>query len=226
MTENTLAKKLQYTIVRPDATCGDVRRHCETACEHGFHAVMLQPCWVGMAREILAGTGIRVATAIAYPMGGETPTMKVALAREAVRLGADEFDFQPNIGYLRSRMLGEFADEIRLIVEAADGRPVKSMSEFGFLTDEEKVLCVTLAEEAGVAYVKNSSGIGPGGEAATPEAIRFIRQHLAGRAKIKASGQIRSYPQVIALLEAGADLIGTSAAPEIMSHRTAVGMAY
>jgi deoxyribose-phosphate aldolase len=94
------------------------------------------------------------------------------------------------------------------------------------LTDEEKILCVTLAEEAGVAYVKNSSGVGPGGEAATPEAIRFIRQHLAGRAKIKASGQIRTHSQVIALLGAGADLIGTSAAPEIVNHRSATQAAY
>lgn len=90
------------------------------------------------------------------------------------------------------------------------------MSEFGFLTDEEKILCITLAEQAGVEYVKNSSGIGPGGSRATPEVIRFIKLHLSGKAKIKASGEIKSYAQAIALFDAGAHLIGTSAAPAIV----------
>lgn len=226
MNRDTLASKLQYTNVRPDATREDIRRHCECAAEYRFNAVMLQPCWVGMAREILRGTGVRVATAIAYPMGGETARMKAALARETVLIGADELDFQPNIGFLRSRMLNEFVQEIRLVVEAAGGRPVKSMSEFAFLTDEEKILCVTLAEEQGVAFVKNSSGVGPGGSAATPEAIQFIRRHLTGKAKIKASGQIRSYSQAIALLDAGASLIGTSAAQEIVTHSSAASTMY
>ncbi|MCL2658924.1 MAG: deoxyribose-phosphate aldolase [Acidobacteriaceae bacterium] len=203
-----------------------IERHCETAAACGFNAVMLQPCWIGMAREILRGTAVRVASAIAYPLGGETTEMKVALARSVVALGADEFDFQPNIGFLRSGMLQEFSEEMRLIVEAADGRPVKSMSEFGFLTREERILCITLAEEAGVAYVKNSSGVGPGGSPATPEDIRFIRSHLKGRTGIKASGGIRSYEQAEALVQAGADLIGSSAAPDIVSHATAASIAY
>jgi deoxyribose-phosphate aldolase len=212
--------------VRPDALREDIRRHCETAAEYNFQAVMLQPCWIGMAREILRGTGVNVATAIAYPMGGETASMKAALAREVVRLGADEFDFQPNIGFLRSRMLDEFREEIRAIVCVADGRAVKSMSEFGFLTDEEKILAITLAEEAGVTYVKNSSGVGPGGSPATTEAIRFIRKHLTGVARIKASGRIQTFAQAIALIDAGADLIGTSVAPAIADGPCAQPVSY
>ena len=216
MTRNELIGRLQYTNVRPEADVGEIRAHCETAALYGFHAVMVQPCWVGMARTILAGTEVRVATAIAYPMGGETTGMKVALAREAVSLGADEFDFQPNIGFLRSGMRREFLEEVRSVVQAAEGRPTKSMSELGFLSQGERVLAITLAEEGGVAYVKNSSGIGPGGSAATPEVIRFMQQHLSGKARIKASGRIRHYAQTTALLEAGAHLIGSSAAPAIV----------
>ena len=215
MTQEELVRRLQYTNVRADATLADIRAHCETAARYGFQAVMLQPCWVELAREILRGTTVHVATAICYPMGGETVAMKTALARDVVRLGADEFDFQPNIGFLRSGMHREFMEEIRAIVEAADGRPTKSMSEFGFLSEEQRVLAITLAEQAGVAYVKNSSGIGPGGSPATPQVIRFMLTHLTGKARIKASGQIRSYSQALALLEAGAQLIGTSAAPAI-----------
>jgi len=215
MTREELIGRLQYTNVRADATLADIRAHCETAGRYGFQAVMLQPCWVELARSILRGTKVNVATAICYPMGGETVAMKTALAREVVRLGADEFDFQPNIGLLRSGLRREFLEEIRAIVEAAAGRSTKSMSEFGFLNEEERVLAVTLAEEGGVDYVKNSSGIGPGGSPATPEVVRFMRAHLTGKARIKASGQIRTFAQTLALLEAGAHLIGTSAAPAI-----------
>jgi deoxyribose-phosphate aldolase len=226
MTQAELIGRLQYTNVRANATLADIRTHCETAARYGFQAVMLQPCWVELARSILGGTKVSVATAICYPMGGETVAMKTALAREVVRLGADEFDFQPNIGLLRSGLRREFLEEIRAIVEAADGRSTKSMSEFGFLNEEERVLAITLAEEGGVDYVKNSSGIGPGGSPATPEVIRFMRAHLTGKARIKASGQIRSYSQTLALIEAGAHLIGTSAAPAIADGQGVETSAY
>lgn len=226
MTQQTLAGRLQYTNIAANATQQMIEHHCETAAKYQFNAVMIQPCWIEIAREILRGTGVRVATAIAFPLGGETTKMKVSLAREVIAFGADEFDFQPNIGFLRSRMLREFTDEIRLIVEAAEGRPTKSMSEFGFLSEEERILCITLAEEAGVAYIKNSSGVGPGGSPATPDEISFIRRHIKGRARIKASGGIKSYEQVEALVKAGADLIGSSAAVEIINGVTAGTAAY
>ena len=203
MKTSELAKKIQYTNVRAEATRSEIRQHCETALEYGFQGVMIQPCWVTLAQEILKSSSLVVASAIAYPMGGDTTEMKVRAAREIVRLGVDEFDFLPNIGYLRSGMLGEFEGEIRQVVKAAGGRPVKSMSEFGFLTREQRIDCITLAERAGVAYVKNSSGIGPGGSPAAPKDIRFIKEHLSGTAKIKASGGIKSYSQAVSLLQAG-----------------------
>ena len=217
ITTSELAKKIQYTNVRADATRDEIVRHCELAAEFGFHAVMLQPCWVPLARELLKGSLVRIATAICYPMGGETTEMKTTMARMVMDLGADEFDFQPNIGYLKSGMFEEFSREIIKVVIHAGGRPVKLMSEFGFLTMEERRLCVILGEKAGVAYIKNSSGVGPGGSAATVEDIRLIKSYITGKTKVKASGQIRSYDQAIALIEAGADLLGTSAGPEIIT---------
>jgi deoxyribose-phosphate aldolase len=226
MGRTELNKRLQYTNVLANATRREIERHCELAGEYSFHAVMLQPCWVPLAKAILRGTDVRVATAVAYPLGGETVAMKTALVREVIRLGAEEIDFQPNIGFLRSGMFAEFAAEIRAIVEAADGRPVKSMSEFGYLNDDERIRCVRIAEESGAAYVKNSSGVGPGGSAATPEVIRFIKRHLNGYAGVKASGQIRDYSQALALVEAGADLLGSSAAPAIVNGQAARAVAY
>ncbi|HKJ66783.1 MAG TPA: deoxyribose-phosphate aldolase [bacterium] len=216
MNKSDLAKKIQYTNVRADATENEIRQHCKTAAEYGFQGVMLQPCWISLAKEVLGDTHLVVASALVYPMGGETTAMKVGLARHIIDLGADEFDFMPNIGFLKSGMVEAFQTEIRQVVDAADGRPVKSMSEFGFLTEEEKISCITLSEKAGVSYIKNSSGIGPGGSPATSADIQFIKQHLKGQAKIKASGGIRSYEQAMDLLRAGADLIGTSAAHAVV----------
>jgi deoxyribose-phosphate aldolase len=210
-----IASYIQYTNVQANATRVDIRRHCEVALEYRFNAVMLQPCWVQLSLDILKGSPVKTASAVAYPMGGETTRMKVQLAREVIKLGADEFDFQPNIGFLRSGMFQEFEEEIRALVQTAEGRTVKLMSEFGFLSHEEQIRCMRIAEEAGVSYVKNSSGVGPGGSAATPEVIRFMRSYLSPSTRIKASGGIRSYFQAMALLEAGADLVGSSAGPAI-----------
>ncbi len=159
-------------------------------------------------------------------MGGETAAMKAGLMREAVQLGAEEIDFQPNMGFLRSGMLEEFAAEIRMVVGAAGGRPVRSMLELGFLNEEQRRLRVQIAEQYGVAQIKNSSGIGPGGSPATVEDIRFIRRHLKGRAGVKVSGGIRSRVQAEALIAAGADLLGTSAALEILAGSEAASADY
>jgi len=210
-----IASRIQYTNVQANATRADIVRHCEIALDYQFDAVMLQPCWISLSLDILEGSSIKTATAVAYPMGGETTRMKVQLAREVIQLGADEFDFQPNIGFLLSGMLQEFENEIRAVVHAAEGRSVKVMSEFGFLSREDQIRCMRIAEDAGVSYVKNSSGVGPGGSAATPEVIAFMRSYLSPSTRIKASGGIKSYVQAVALLEAGADLLGSSAGPAI-----------
>ena len=218
ISKKDLAKKIQHTNVRADATLNMITRHCQQAADFGFHAVMLQPCWIRLARDILSGTGVRIATAICYPMGGETLEMKLEMVRQVKKLGADEFDFQPNIGFLKSGMIKEFCNEIVAIVKEAEHLPVKLMSEFTFLDNDEKKQCILLGEEAGVSYIKNSSGVGPGGSAVTVEDIHFIKNTIKGKAKIKASGQIKSYDQAVLLLDAGADLLGTSAAAEIIQR--------
>jgi deoxyribose-phosphate aldolase len=226
LNNSEIASRLQYTNIQANATRDQIVAHCTVGADCSFHAVMLQPCWVPLARDMLRGTGVRVASAIAYPLGGETTAMKVGLARELAKIGVDEFDFQPNIGFLLSGMESDFVNEIRAVVEAADGRSVKCMSEFGFLTDQQKIRCLRLAEEGGVSYVKNSSGVGPGGSPASPEVIRFMRRHISDATRIKASGQIRTREQVVSLIEAGADLVGTSAAPAIVRVSVCVNYGY
>ena len=215
-TVESLAKRLQHTLVAPDATEAQVRALCRDCAAHGFDGAMVQPCWVGLAREALAGSGVKVCTAFGYPMGGDTPQTKAAAMRACVAAGADEVDFMPNLGWLKSGHDERVRDELRRIVEAAEGRVTKAMLELGMLTPEEGRRAAGLAVEAGVGYAKNSNGVGEGdqGDVAV---VRELRGWVGQRARVKASGGVKAFDQAVALLEAGADLIGTSSAVAIVA---------
>jgi deoxyribose-phosphate aldolase len=212
LTRAQLAKRIQYTLVAPDATRDAIVQHLERCAAYGVDAAMVGPCWVPLAREVLGGTGVKVATAIAFPMGNESVWSKVMQIRDVLALGADEIDFMPNIGFLLSDMVDACRDEMVQIVRAADGHVVKAMLEFGLLkTVEQKRLAARLADEAGVHWVKQSSGWGKGGIAATTEDVRLLRETVT-RARVKASGQVNSPERAQEMFEAGAELLGTSTA--------------
>lgn len=216
LTGDQLAKRIQYTLVAPDATRDDIVRHLERCAAYGVDAAMIAPCWVPLARDVLRGSGVKVATAISFPMGNDGVWSKVMQIREALALGADQVDFQPNIGFLLSGMAEEFRDEMAQIVRAADGHVVKAMLEFGLLpTTELRCQAARLADEAGVHWVKQSSGWGKGGIRATAEDVRLLRETVR-HARVKASGQVNSPERAIEMFEAGAEMIGTSTAHSIL----------
>lgn len=210
-----LAGRLQHTNVRPDATRADIERLLAECLEHGFHGAMVNPIWVPMAASALAGSSVRVCTALDFPMGGGTTGAVSAQAAEARRLGADEVDVMTKVGWLRSGMETQYREHLAAIVAAAEGAPVKAMLEAALLTPDELARAVELAAEAGVTYVKNSSGFG-GGDA-TPELVRELVRLASGRVRVKASGGIRSREQAEALVAAGADLLGSSAGVAIVA---------
>jgi len=216
-----LAGRLQHTNVRPDATRADVERLLTESLEHGFHGAMVNPIWVPLAASALAGSGVRVCTALDFPMGGATTGSVAAQASEVRRLGADEVDVMTKVGWLRSGMEAEYREHLAAVVAAADGAPVKAMLEAAQLTPEELARAVELAIDAGVTYVKNSSGFG-GGDA-TPELVRELVRLAAGRVRVKASGGIRTREQAEALVEAGAELLGSSAGVAIVGGAPSVG---
>lgn len=211
-----LASKIQHTNVNPDATKEDLIKLAEEAKRYGFDAVMVQPCWIPLMKEELKGTDVKVATAIGYPMGGSTTEAKVFETKNVFELGADELDFMANTGFLKSGMYEEYRDEIKQVVEAANEKPVKIMLEFGMLTQEEKKIAAELAIEAGITYVKNSSGWGKGGKA-TVEDIKLLKEVAGDRALVKASGGVKTRQQAIDLMEAGAVLFGASSGVSIVS---------
>lgn len=209
---------IQNTLIAPDATRDAVVQHVEVCGRHQFHAAMIPMCWVPLAREVLAGSPVRVATFFSIGMGNESVHAKVALVRECWALGADEIDYEPNMGYFLSGMYEEFRREAARLVEAAEGRPLKAMLELGYVHDAaERRRAVQLLEEAGVPWIKNSSGVGPGSEAASVQNVRFLRDVVRPDTHVKASGGIRTYEQVVELLAAGAELVGTSAGSSIVT---------
>jgi deoxyribose-phosphate aldolase len=219
MSNEELASHIQYTDIRPQLTRSDVIAHLETCARYKFNAAMIQMCWVPLAREVLRGAGVNVATCIGLPMGGESLHAKIGLIRECVALGADEIDYEPNMGFYLSGMYDEFREEAAAIVRAAEGHPVKAMLEFGFLkTEAERRHAARLIDEGGVPWIKQSSGWGAGGIPATAEDIRLLRETVSERCKVKASGKVNTFARAVEVFDAGAELIGTSSAPLILQR--------
>lgn len=177
---------------------------------------MVQPCWIPLAKQCLDGSGVKVCSAFGYPMGGDGIFTKVAAVRDCVAMGADELDVMPNVGWLKSGHTDRYRDEIVAVVDAAHGRPVKVMLEMGMLSEDEARQAAQLVVEAGATYVKNASGFGKGGQASV-EAITQLKSWVDGRVRVKASGGVRTWDHAVALLDAGADLLGTSSGVAIVS---------
>ncbi|MCI1985034.1 MAG: deoxyribose-phosphate aldolase [Lactobacillus sp.] len=216
LTDKELASKIQHTNVNPELTPDDIVGLCNDCKRFGFNGVMLQPEWVPLAKKELAGTNILVATAMGYPMGADSTESKVFEAKNCFERGADQLDFMANIGFIKAHMYDEYRDQIAQVVNAANGKVTKIMLEFGMLEHDEKIKAAELAIEAGITYVKNSSGWGKGGHA-TVEDINLLKEIAGEKALVKASGGIRTREQALAMIDAGASLLGTSAGPAIMT---------
>lgn len=210
-----LARYIDHTLLRPEATAEEIKRLCREALEYGFAAACVNPSYTALASSLLAGSGVKVCTVIAFPLGALTPADKAAEARNAVAAGAQELDMVLNLGALKGGDLDLVRRDIRAVVEAAAGCTVKVILETGLLTPEEKRTAALLAQEAGAHFVKTCTGFGPG--KATPEEVRFLRQVVGPAMGIKASGGIRDRSAAEELLAAGADRLGTSAGPAIVA---------
>ena len=176
--------------------------------------IFVPPCYLDEAMAAVAGTGIRVGIPIGFPLGGHSTTIKVAEAVEAVQRGATVLDMVLNISRLKSADHDYVRTDIAEVVKATESVEHKVILETCYLTPQEKRTACRLVVEAGADYVKTSTGFGTAG--ATVEDVRLLRAVVAGRVKVKASGGIRDWKTTRAMLEAGADRIGTSAGLKII----------
>jgi deoxyribose-phosphate aldolase len=210
---------IDHTILRPDATKQDVLRLCEEAKHSGFLVVFVPPCYVDEAVTAVAGSLIRVGIPIGFPLGGHTTKSKVAEALEAVARGARILDMVMNVSRLKSGDHDYVRQDIAEVVRATRTVEHKVILETCYLSDQEKRTACQLAVEAGADYVKTSTGFAAGG--ATIEDVRLMKEAVAGKAKVKASGGIRDWKTTLAMLEAGADRIGTSTSLKILEEWSA-----
>ena len=210
-----LNKYIDHTNLKPTATRADIEKLCADARQWDFASVCVNPCNIALAKELLAGSDVKVCTVIGFPLGQNTTAIKVLETENAYALGCDEFDMVINVGKLKDGCVDYVRDEIAAVVKTANGKTVKVIIETGLLTDEEKALATRLSCEAGAHFVKTCTGVSAG--VATVEDIKLMRENLHGTVQLKASAGIRTYEDAMALIEAGANRLGTSAGIAIIS---------
>jgi deoxyribose-phosphate aldolase len=217
LTPAALAPYIQHTLIEAGVTRDRMIAHAEEAVRYGFNAAMVPGSWVPEVAAVLRGTGVEVASALDFPTVGVTTSAgKAAEAESLVRAGAQQLDIGVQVGWLKSGRYAEFREDIAGVVRAA-GVPVKVMLELPLLTPAEREAAIELSVEAGAAYLKNASSGAV--EVANPESIAYLVERAPAGVRVKASGGIKSFDQAVALLRAGAALLGTSAGVAIVTDQ-------
>lgn len=212
-----LAKYIDHTLLKPEATADDIDQICAEAREYQFASVCVNPTWVRRVATNLKGSGVVTTAVIGFPLGANTTAIKAMEARRALRDGAREIDMVINVGALKSKMYDVVKEDIAQVADAAHevGGLCKAILETALLTDEEKVLASSIAKEAKADFVKTSTGFGAGG--ATIYDVALMRETVGPEMGVKASGGVRTLEDVEDMIAAGATRIGASAGVQIVS---------
>lgn len=212
---NELAKYIDHTLLKQDATRDDVLRVCEEAKRYHTASVCVNPCWAETAARALRGSGVKTCVVIGFPLGATLGAAKAYEAAVSIQKGAEEVDMVINVGFIKSGLWDEVREEIEAVVEAANGlAAVKVILETCLLTDEEKVRACEACVAAGADFVKTSTGFSTGG--ATPEDVALMRRTVGDGLGVKASGGIRTREDAERMIQAGASRIGASATAAIV----------
>ena len=213
-----IAKMIDHTLLKPEATRDEVVKLCEEAKQHRFASVCVNTTWVPLCRAMLSGTDVMVCAVVGFPLGAMTPTAKAYEAREAVRQGAKEIDMVINIGALKSRDYETVFEDICRVVKAAAPAGVKVILETSALDQEQKIIACAISKLAGAAFVKTSTGFGKGG--ATVEDVALMRRIVGTDVGVKASGGVRTAEDAVKMAAAGANRLGASASVAIVTGQT------
>lgn len=202
-------KMIDHTVLKADTPLETVKRICDEAMEYGFASVCINPCHVAYCADYLKDSDVNVCTVIGFPLGANTSATKAFEAKDAIANGADEIDMVMNIGALKDKNYDLVRDDVKAVVEAANGTLVKVILETCLLTEEEIKKACELCVEAKADFVKTSTGFSTRG--ATIEDVKIMKAAVQGKAKVKAAGGVRTHEDMVKIVEAGADRIGTSA---------------
>jgi deoxyribose-phosphate aldolase len=220
-----LAQKIDHTLLKPTLTVHELSKLCGEAAEHHFKTVCIPPTWIKEAAKFLTGTEVDVITVIGFPLGHSHTKVKVFEAEVAIEQGAREIDMVLNVSFLKNARLQEMGEDVRNVKRAMGDIPLKVILETAYLTDEEKVEAAKICERAGADFIKTSTGFASGVPitGATLADIELLRKTLKPGTKIKASGGIRDFAGAVAMINAGADRLGTSSGVEILKGLKVVG---
>ena len=202
-------KMIDHTVLKADTPLETVKRICDEAMEYGFASVCINPCHVAYCADYLKDSDVNVCTVIGFPLGANTSAVKAFETKDAIANGADEIDMVMNIGALKDKNYDLVRDDFKAVVEAANGTLVKVILETCLLTEDEIKKACELCVEGKADYVKTSTGFSTRG--ATIEDVRIMKEAVHGKAKVKAAGGVRTPEDMVKIVAAGADRIGTSA---------------
>ncbi|RHW38581.1 deoxyribose-phosphate aldolase [Lysinibacillus yapensis] len=209
------AAMIDHTLLKPETTKNQIEKLCEEAKKYEFASVCVNPTWVKNSAQLLAGSNVKVCTVIGFPLGATTSEVKAFETKNAIENGAQEIDMVINIGALKDQQYDLVREDIKAVVDAANGTLVKVIIETCLLTDDEKVKACELSVEAGANFVKTSTGFSTGG--ATAEDVALMRKTVGADIGVKASGGVRSLEDMKKMIEAGASRIGASSGVAIMN---------
>jgi len=219
MDRSTLAKYLDFANHHPESTPEDICRLCQKVEEFGFHTAFVNPCYVSLAKETLAGKA-QVGTVVAFPLGQETQDIKILTSLKAVDQGADELDISINVGWLKSGQSDKALAEMKAIVEAVKNLKKKTVVKFiietGLLTDDEIKKASEIVLSSGADFVKTNSGMGPRG--ASLKDVELVKSAVGDKIKIKVAGGVDTLKEALDFIKAGVSRIGTSKAIEIIKE--------
>jgi len=223
--EPDLARLIDHTLLKPEATAHDVEQLCAEALEYSFASVCVNPTWVPLCARLCRGSVVKVCTVIGFPLGATSTPAKAFETEQALRDGAQEVDMVINVGLLKSGAYDAVQADITAVAAAA--RRARALSkviiETALLTDDEKVKACVLARKAGADFVKTSTGFAKGG--ATAGDVALMRRVVGSAMGVKASGGVRSREDALAMVRSGADRIGASASVKIVAEERAGGEA-
>lgn len=215
MTKRELAGMIDHTLLKIEASRADIEKLCEEARRYHFASVAINPVNVPLAAKILKGTDVKVDAATGFFLGAYPIEVKIFENKDAIEKGADELDMVMNIGALKSDNYDLIKREMEAFVKVAGDKITKIILETALLTDEEKVKACQIAKEAGVKFVKTSTGFGPSG-GATVHDVKLMRETVGKDMGVKASGGIHTTEEALAMIEAGANRLGTSSGIKII----------
>lgn len=214
-----IQKLIEHTLLKPEAGESDVRKICAEAIQHQFFGVCVNSCYVALAHSLLKEKGPKLVSVIGFPLGTMESKAKAFETSRCIELGADEIDMVINIGALKDKRYHDVQKDIETVVKACQGHALKVIIETGLLSDEEKVMACKLSKAAGAQFVKTCTGFSQG--QAEVSDIELMRKTVGPQMGIKASGGIKTVEKAQALIQAGADRLGTSSGVLLVSGKAA-----